>query len=109
VVVLINAGQLDQRVTLRMQGTAQDALGQVVAGWTDIATLWARVRPVKGREYSAAGAQQALADVEIDIRYRTGLTTAMRVRWRGVDHEILAVTEPYAGRETLRLHCRSDA
>lgn len=106
---MINAGQMDQRVVLRMQGTTQDALGQVVAGWTDIATVWARIRPAKGREYSAAGAQQALAEFEVDIRYRTGLTTAMRLRWRGLDLEILAVTEPYAGRETLRLHCRSDA
>jgi len=106
---MINAGQMDQRVTLRVQGTAEDALGQRIAGWSDVVTVWARVRPVKGREYEAAGAEQALSEFEIDIRWRAGVTTAMRARWRGRDHDVLAVTEPFAGRETLRLHCRGDA
>lgn len=107
---MINAGTMDQRVTLRMQGTTQDALGQVVAGWTDIATVWARVRPAKGREYEAAGAEQAAGDVEMEIRHRAGVTSAMRVRWRGLEYKIVSPpVEPYGARETLRLHCRIDA
>lgn len=106
---MINVGQFKHRVTLRAQSPTEDSLGQRVGAWTDVATVWARVRPAKGREYEAAGAQQALAEVEIDIRFREGVTTALQAVWRGVPHEILAVTEPYAARETLRLHCRSDA
>lgn len=106
---MINAASMDQRVTLRSQSATADALGQRVDVWTDVATVWARVRPAKGREYTAAGAEQAAADVEVDIRHRTDVTTALRLVWRGVTHEILAVTEPLANREYLRLHCRSDA
>ena len=70
---------LDKRVTIQSHGAAQDENGEVVAGWTDVATVWAGIADIKGREFIAAGATQNAVHTKITIRYRTGIVAAMRV------------------------------
>jgi len=70
---------MNERVTIQAPGTTQDANGEPVAGWTDVATVWAGVVDITGREYVAAGATQASAQTKITIRYMPGIVPAMRV------------------------------
>lgn len=101
---------MDQRVTVRAPGTTEDALGQRVAGWTDVCTVWAQAQPLRGREFMAASAMQSEAVVRFRLRYRADVTSAMQVVWRGVGHAI--VGEPIdvdGGRHTLELMCSAGA
>lgn len=75
----MRAGKLNQRVTLQAPATGQDAYGQPLTGWTDVATVWASIADMSGREYIAAAGVQASVQTKIMIRYRTGVVAKMRV------------------------------
>lgn len=103
----INAGRLSQRVTLQQRTAGVDALGQELTTWSDVATLWAEVQPLRGREYFAAGQLQSAVDVRVRIRWRAGVVPTMRVVWRGEPMEIVSVIEPDAAKVSLELMCVS--
>jgi SPP1 family predicted phage head-tail adaptor len=91
---VINAGRLDQRITLQQRTAGVDALGQEAATWSDLATVWGSVTTKRGREYFAAGAVQADAQMVIRIRYRADVllnSATLRAVWRGQPYD---VTEP---------------
>ncbi len=92
---MINAGRMDQRITLQLRSTCADALGQESTTWADFATMWASYTTKRGREYFAAGAVQAEAAAVFRIRYRADVVTlgsgALRVVYRGQPYDI---TEP---------------
>ena len=75
----MQAGRLNRRCTLQQPGTTTDELGQPIPGWTDVATVWASIVDVSGREYVAAGGLQNAAQTKITIRYRSGIVPSMRV------------------------------
>ena len=75
----MQAGRLNRRCTLQQPGTTTDELGQPIPGWTDVATVWASIVDVSGREYVAAGGLQNSAQTKITIRYRSGIVPSMRV------------------------------
>ena len=71
----MKAGKLRHRVTLQEDQAAgtQDSYGQEVEDWQDVATVWAAVEPLQGREF--LGGKQLVAEVttRIRIRYFSGL------------------------------------
>lgn len=103
---MLNAGELDQRITLQSPSASVDALGQRVETWSTVATVWAKATPLRGREFFAAGAMQSEAVVRFAIRYRAGLTGAMRVLWRSVPHALVAEPMDVDGQKVaLELMC----
>lgn len=102
----LNIGRLNQRVALQQPATTVDALGQRVETWATVADVWAQAQPLRGREFFAAGQVQSEASVRFRMRYRSGVTSAMRVLWRDVPHAIVA--EPIdvdGGQHTLEIMC----
>ena len=75
----MQAGRLNKRVLIQSPATGQDATGEPTTGWTDVATVWASIVDVSGREYVAAGGTQNSAQTKITIRYRAGIVPSMRV------------------------------
>lgn len=105
----ITAGMLDQRITIQARAAGQDALGNASGAWTDVATVWARARPLRSRELFAAGQTQNVSDVEFTIRWRADVTHAMRIMWRGVAHEITGAPIDVDGqRQWMELLASSD-
>lgn len=102
----ISAGELDQRITLQTRVATQDAVGQTSEVWGSDVELWARARPLRGSEFFAAGATQAQETVVFGIRYRAGLTSAMRVLWNGAPYDLTAPPiNVDGGNHTLELVC----
>lgn len=103
--VAIDAGALDQRVTLQQRGVSVSALGENTAAWSDVATLWAQAQPLRGREYFASGQMQQATDVRFRIRWRSGVDTTMRIVWRGQPHDIVSVIDVDGARTMLEVMC----
>lgn len=102
----MNAGLLTQRLTLQQRTATTDGLGQAAGAWQDVATVWARAQPLRGREFFAAGQLQAVAEVKFTVRWRSDITAAWRVVWRGQPHDIVAPPIDVEGRrEWLELMC----
>lgn len=102
------AGQFDQRITLQSKSVTRSEIGEEIVEWQDVATLWARVEPIRGREWFAAAQMQSAADYRVTIRYRAGVTRDMRIVWRGEPLDI--VGEPIdvnARRENIEMMCVS--
>lgn len=104
--VHLNAGDLDQQITLQAPASTVDALGQRVESWSDVATVWARALPLRGREFFAAGQTQSEATVRFVLRYRSDIAANMRVLWRGLAHAVIGDPIDVGGQKVaLELMC----
>lgn len=98
-------GLLNSRVTVQQQSAAQDALGQPVNTWSTLATVWADVRHTSGIEAIKDNAIASVARASIRVRYRSGITTAMRVVHGSTTYNIVAVLPDVGGKEYVDLAC----
>lgn len=82
---------MDKRVTLQTLTPGQDQYGAPSNVWTNVATVWAGIADMTGREYAAAGGTQNAATTKITIRYRDGVVAAMRAVHGTVVYNVEAV------------------
>lgn len=87
----MDIGKLDQRITLQSRSVAADAAGQDTITWTDVATVWAQVQAVRGREFFAAAQVQQEQTLKVRIRYRADVLPTWRLVWQGRNHDITGV------------------
>jgi SPP1 family predicted phage head-tail adaptor len=104
----MNAGKMRQRVTLQRQTDTGglDDYGQPLPPWEDVASVWAAVDPLEGRELWAAQQVNAEISARISIRYREGVTTQMRVAFGDRLYDVLSLVDPEEGHRELQLLCR---
>lgn len=102
----LTASDLGTRVTIQQRATAQTSRGQQIREWTDVCTVWSRVRQANGREVLAGQAIHAAVSAVIEIRWRDGITAAMRVVEGARIYNVVAVVDK--GRH-LELQCSTGA
>ena len=87
----MNIGRMRYRITIQFPCDGVDDYGNAVNTWEDLATVWADIVPVSGREYFAA--EQAISETQykIYIRYLDNIYAKMRVLQGEKAYEILAV------------------
>lgn len=106
---MLPAGRLNQRVTLQSKSVTRDGMGNEVVTWSDVATVHAAVEPVRGREFVSLRAAQSDLTTRITIRYRAGVTTAMRVLHDGATYDVREIINPRSRNESLELMCVAEA
>lgn len=75
----MRAGQLRQRITIQSKTTSQNGAGEPVETWATFHACWAKVSPLKGREYLEAATQQQAISHRVEIRHKDGITPEMQV------------------------------
>lgn len=104
---MIGAGHFDQRVTLQRAATVQDEnTGELIQTWGTLATVWARVEPVAGREFIGAGALQSELVTKITIRYMPTPTASDRLQHDGRTYSITSVVDYRSARREIVLMCK---
>jgi len=100
---MLKAGNLRHRIALqRKQQTQNPQTGAMVTTWVTEAA----VEPLSAREFIAAQAVQSDVSVRITVRYRPGITSAMRLLHDGKVYGITGVlADKDSGREYLTLPC----
>ncbi len=103
----MRAGKLRHHVMLQRTEYSQDPVsGDVTPSWVDVDKVWAAIEPLSAREFIAAAAGQSEVTSRVVIRYRPGITSAMRVLHRGKVYNIQGVlTDMDSGRDYLTLPC----
>ena len=115
----MRAGRLKQRISLQQKTSPspeQDAYGQVLHTWTEIAEVWGAIDPITeasqyGFERTLAAQVRSEAEVRITIRYSTDVAsvdTTWRATSGGKNYAIKAVIgEELHAREnrTIQLLC----
>lgn len=105
-VINLKAGELRHRITIQTLSATKDECGHPV-GWDDVATVWAKVEDLSGREYFIA--KQATAtqvSTRITIRYRTDIKPEMRIVDGSRIFDIEAILDPDGRRRELQLMCQ---
>jgi SPP1 family predicted phage head-tail adaptor len=82
---------LTHRVLIEQRGATVDAIGQPVETWTEVITMWANVKFLRGIEMVKANQDAATVQASIRTRKRSGITPAMRATYDGVNYNIIAV------------------
>jgi SPP1 family predicted phage head-tail adaptor len=105
----MDAGILNRRIIIQQPSAAQDAYGQPVAGYTTLATVWAAVEPLSGRQLFAAKQAQSEVSVQVTIRYLATVTTAMQVVYGTHIYGIDAIIDYESRHESMVLLCKEIA
>ena len=108
----MNPGQLDKRITLQSPSGSQDALGERITTWTDVATVCARIRGLTTREAMAAGQRQAMTSHMVEIRYAVNvaaITTDWRIKFGARFFTIDGVINVSERNEMFTLACTEGA
>ncbi len=71
-------GRLRYRVPLQQPVDTDDGAGGTTQTWSDVVTLWARIEPLDAGERVDAERIEAAIDHRVTIRWRAGVTHAMR-------------------------------
>ena len=103
---MMRAGELRHRVTIQQKIVTRDTFGGEVVTWADVATVWAAVEPLRGREFLDAKQIQAETAYRVRMRYRSDVDTDMRIVWDSRTLEITAVLDVDGRGRELELMCR---
>ncbi|RYE50993.1 MAG: head-tail adaptor protein [Rhizobiaceae bacterium] len=103
----MRAGKLRHHVTIQRAEFSQDPVtGEITPSWVEVAKVWAAIEPLSAREFIAAAASQSEVAARIVIRYRPGITSTMRVLYRGKIYNIQGVlADMESGLDYLTLPC----
>lgn len=103
----MQAGRLKNRVIIQQQSATQDAIGQPVNTWTTYATVWADIRHRSGIEEIKAGEVASTIRASIRVRYKAGVTAAMRVSHGSSIYHIKAVLRDEQNKDYMDLVCEA--
>lgn len=101
----MQAGQLRHRITIETP-TEVNTNGSLSSTWATLATVWAAVEPLTGREYFQTQQSQSTVSTRIRIRNRTDVTPQMRVLFDGRYFEIETLIHDRTNARELILMCR---
>jgi SPP1 family predicted phage head-tail adaptor len=102
----MGAGALRHRITIERVTETQDSFGGTVTTWPILATMWASVEPLSGREQLLAQQVQAEVTHRVRVRYVAGVTAKMRITFGDRHFEILSVINPEERNRELELMCK---
>jgi len=102
----MNPGKLNHRVTLQRQEITRDTAGQGKTVWTTVATVWAAVLPLRGREFFESARINSEITVRFIIRYRADVKPSWRVLHGGNGYDIVEIINPEDGKRELQLMCK---
>lgn len=104
------------RISLQLATEVQESTGAPVKDWTTLATVYARIEPMSGRETLIGGGILAECDTKITIRFAPAVAAVFSAKARAVHaaegrpvtyFNIVNVSEPDLARGTFELRCKS--
>ncbi|WP_010498540.1 phage head closure protein [Paenibacillus elgii] len=99
-------GRLKRRVTFHRPPTGADSYGEPIDQWPVVASAWAAIEPLRGREYFEAQREHADVTTRIIIRYRPDIDRTMIVVYGKTTFEIGHIIHPDFAKRELHLMCK---
>ena len=88
----MRAGRLRHRVTIQQPSSSTNSRGGKIKSWSDLATVWASIEPLSGREIEQDFQLEPETTTRIVMRYKSGLTSNMRIKYGSRYYKILGIT-----------------
>lgn len=103
----MQAGWLRAYVTFQTLSPSLDGFGQPTNSWSNTLNVWACINDISGSELIKSMALDSEATTRITVRYRTGITAAMRILHDGVIYNIKSPPIDKTGKKAwLELLCQ---
>ena len=102
----MRAGTLRQSIIIEQATESRDGFGAVTETWATYATLRARQAITGGREFTTAQQLHSELSVLFVCRYKSGVTSKMRVNHGGVYYDILSAYDPTGRGKELQIACK---
>lgn len=96
----------DKKIELLKQVHIRDAEGFTTTTLEPVATVWAYFRQLSGKERFTGYATVAEEEALFQISYRTDITTAHIIRYRGIDYNITRIDTFEGYKEDLTLYAK---
>ncbi|MDQ0347864.1 phage head closure protein [Ancylobacter vacuolatus] len=100
----MRAGALDRVIDIQRSTESVNGLGQVVTGWSTIATMRAQKVEASTAEFMRAFGASTETAIVFRIRFLDGVTLADRVSYEGAAFNLIEVKE-IGRRKGLELRC----
>ena len=100
----MNIGKMRHRITIQRQSDEKDRLAGYQDDWIDIATVWAQISPVSGREFLTQ-IRETMVTHKIYCRYRPGVTPRLRIKFKDRIFRIISVLNWDERNEGLTIMC----
>lgn len=106
----LRSGDLRHQVTLRQPTKSRDGKGGYEIGFADVATVWAEVIALDGRESVMERVLEGVSTYRVRIRYRTDVGAEWQLRYGAIELNITAPpADPDGRREQLVIIASSQA
>lgn len=103
--MITNIGTLNKKVDIAA-GVTEEHRGFDTVNYKIIHKgIWARIEPLRGKEYYEAQRVKNEEIVKITIRYRETVTEGCKVLYRDHVYEIKNIADPDMSHESMELRC----
>lgn len=99
--------RMRERVIIKQVSYAKNAVGDNIETLTNLATVWARVQPVRGKEMADIGRLAAVQTYLVVIRHRTDVTTLNSLVWDSKALNIRSVENRDERFQYLTMECEA--
>lgn len=87
----MSIGEKRERLVIQSPSESVDGNGQPVITWATVATVWASVEFLSGRELEAMQKINSMVSVKFRVNYRADITEKYQATWNSTDWNIHAV------------------
>lgn len=96
-------GNLRERVNLQRAELVRDPDGGMMETWVTVATVFARLEPVKSQDEVIGGGIRATEAMLVHIRHREDVATDWRVQWQDRAYDVDGIRNLDERRQYLTL------
>ena len=89
----MQAGKLDRIIHIERNAETVTPSGAVIAAWTNLATVRAEIVKQTAAEFLTGFGEAETGTMIFRVRYLAGITTADRIMFDGVAHDIKEIAE----------------
>ena len=101
----LGIGLLKKRIVLQSKQIETDNAGVQTEVWKDAFETWAAILPLRGKEFFASNQIHSEISVKVVLRYKTGITSGMRVKYGTRFFDIKSVINIDERNRYLELMC----
>lgn len=99
----MNPGRLNKRITFTRCMETENEVSELSQELQDFKTVWAEVKPLRGKEYLENKKIQPELIYKFTIRYRKDITPDMQIRFNNRLFNIQDIINPYERNEMLEI------
>ena len=101
----MDAGKLDKKIKFLTYEEIENELRLTDLKPIEKLTCWARIEPLRGKEYYEAQRNRTENSYKITTRYHKNLSDSMLIQYQKQTFEIQNIVDPYMNHSTLEFYC----